>query len=89
MLPRPIGARRRTLRTEQLEIVRKFIASGKPAVGIRTASRAFRLRKGETPPGLAQWTDLDAAVWGGHYTNHYGNDLKCELTPTAEAASTP
>jgi nicotinamidase-related amidase/type 1 glutamine amidotransferase len=84
-----LSARRRTLRTEQLDIVRKYIAAGKPAVGIRTASHAFSLRKGETPPGHAQWTELDAEVWGGHYTNHYGNDLKCEVTPTAEAASHP
>jgi len=84
-----LSARRRTLRTEQLEIVRRYIASGKPAVGIRTASHAFSIRKGETPTGHAQWPELDAEVWGGHYTNHFGNDLKCEVTPTPEAASHP
>jgi type 1 glutamine amidotransferase/nicotinamidase-related amidase len=84
-----LSARRRTLRTEQLELVRQYIASGKPAVGIRTASHAFSIRKGEVPSGHAQWPELDAEVWGGSYSNHYGNDLKCEVTPAAETASHP
>ncbi|QDT52026.1 Trehalose utilization [Caulifigura coniformis] len=84
-----LSVRRRTLRAEQLEIVKNYIAAGKPAVGIRTASHAFSLRKGETPPGHAQWPELDAQVWGGHYSNHYANNLKCEITFTPEAAPHP
>jgi nicotinamidase-related amidase/type 1 glutamine amidotransferase len=84
-----LSARRRLLRTEQLELIRDYIASGKPAVGIRTASHAFSIRKGVVPEGRAQWTDLDAVVWGGNYTNHYGNDLKNEITFTSEADAHP
>ncbi len=84
-----LSVRRRLLKTDQLELVKKYIAAGRPAVGIRTASHAFSIRKGEVPPGRAQWPELDAEVWGGNYTNHYGNDLKCEVLPVAEAASHP
>ncbi len=84
-----LSVRRRLLRTDQLELVKSYIASGKPAVGIRTSSHAFSIRKGEVPTGRSQWPELDAEVWGGSYTNHYGNDLKCEVTPTDAAASHP
>jgi nicotinamidase-related amidase len=70
-----VSARRRPLRPEDLERVRKFAASGKPLIGIRTASHAFSLRTGKPEDGLEQWTDFDEYAWGGHYTNHYANNL--------------
>jgi type 1 glutamine amidotransferase len=56
--------------------VKAFEKTGKPMIGIRTASHAFSLRKGEPPAGVASWPELDAEVWGGSYTNHYANDLE-------------
>jgi type 1 glutamine amidotransferase len=45
---------------EQLERVKKYCLSGKPIVGIRTASHAFQ-----------NWLALDAEVFGGDYHGHY------------------
>ena len=53
--------RRLKLEGEQLERVKKYCLSGKPIVGIRTASHAFQT-----------WLDLDKEVLGGNYKNHYG-----------------
>lgn len=70
-----ISMRRRTLPKAQLRFVRDFVAAGKPVIGIRTASHAFTLRNKPAPEGLSSWPEFDAEVFGGNYTNHYGNDL--------------
>ena len=67
-----ISVRRRTLTREQLAIVRDFIASGKPVIGIRTANHSFSLRNAQVPDGRADWPEFDRDVIGGSYTNHYG-----------------
>lgn len=71
-----ISVRRRVLPAESLAIVRRFVAAGKPVIGIRTASHAFSLRNTPPPDGHEAWPEFDAAVFGGHYTGHHGNDLK-------------
>lgn len=53
--------RRLKLEGEQLERVKRYCLSGKPIVGIRTASHAFQT-----------WLDLDKEVLGGNYKGHYG-----------------
>lgn len=68
-----ISARRRNPTAEQLDRIRKFVAAGKPMVGIRTASHPFHLRDKPAPDGRADWPTFDADIWGGHYTNHYGD----------------
>jgi type 1 glutamine amidotransferase/nicotinamidase-related amidase len=68
-----ISARRRVLPKAQLDALRKFVADGKPIVGLRTASHAFAARAGaKVPAGRDVWTGFDAEVLGGHYTNHHG-----------------
>src|SRR5262249_2593730 len=52
--------RRLTIDGEQLDRVKKYCLSGKPLVGIRTASHAFQ-----------NWLDLDKEVLGGMYTGPY------------------
>lgn len=52
--------RRLELQGEQLERIKKYCTSGKPLVGIRTASH-----------GIQTWLDLDKEVFGGNYMNHY------------------
>lgn len=47
---------------KQLERFKRFCASGKPIVGIRTASHAFE-----------DWLEFDKLVLGGNYQNHYGD----------------
>ena len=62
---------RRAPPRKQLETIRRHVASGKPIVGIATASHAWTLRKGATPaPGSATWPEWDAEVIGGNYTGH-------------------
>ena len=68
-----VSARRRTPTIEQLARVRKFVAAGKPMIGIRTASHPFHLRDKPALEGRADWPTFDADIWGGHYTNHYGD----------------
>ncbi|MCC9609029.1 isochorismatase family protein [Blastopirellula sp. JC732] len=79
-----ISVRRRALPPEQLEALRKYVAAGKPMVGIRTASHAFGLRGKEPPEGTETWEEFDAEVWGGNYTNHYPNGMK-SMIETVEA----
>ena len=74
-----LSVRRRPLKTDQLERIQKFVRSGKPMVGIRTASHAFHLRTGTMPEGVTGWPELDSEVWGGHYTNHHANNLKSQV----------
>jgi type 1 glutamine amidotransferase len=52
--------RRLELQGDQLERIKKYCGSGKPLVGIRTASH-----------GIQTWLELDKEVFGGNYMNHY------------------
>src|SRR5262249_49019268 len=68
-----ISVRRRLLPKEQLDVVRRFIAAGKPIIGIRTASPACAPRPNEkVPEGHDAWLTCDPDVLGGHYTGHHG-----------------
>ncbi len=71
-----ISVRRRILPTAELEFVRKYIAAGKPVVGIRTANHAFSLRNESAPEGRADWPTIDHDVIGGNYKGHTGNQTK-------------
>ena len=84
-----VSVRRRTLPPQQLNRIRKYVASGKPVLGIRTASHAFCLRKEDPPQGRADWRDWDPVVFGGHYTNHYGNGLKTSVRVNRDHESHP
>ncbi|MFI4875757.1 MAG: ThuA domain-containing protein [Blastopirellula sp. JB062] len=84
-----ISVRRRALPPQQMEALRKYVAAGKPMLGIRTANHAFGLRGKEPPKGTETWEEFDPEVWGGHYTGHYGNDLKSTIEEVAENAKHP
>jgi type 1 glutamine amidotransferase/nicotinamidase-related amidase len=84
-----VSVRRRPLSAEQLEIVRRFVESGKPIVGIRTASHAFSLRTESPPPGLVAWPEFDAQVLGGSYSGHHGNELLPMVSAIANQAEHP
>ncbi|MCR9291619.1 MAG: isochorismatase family protein [bacterium] len=75
-----ISVRRRALPEDDLNKIREFVASGRPVLGIRTASHAFSLRGQQPPAGTTVWEDFDAVVFGGHYTNHHGNSLESKLS---------
>lgn len=67
-----LSVRRRSPVASQLQLVRDFLAGGKPLVGIRTASHAFHTR-GKHPPGCDEWQEFDAQVLGGNYHGHHGD----------------
>ncbi len=66
--------RRLKLEGDQLDRIKKYCLSGKPLVGIRTASHAIQT-----------WLDLDHEVFGGDYQNHYKEGPLTEVK-IAEAA---
>ncbi|TWT55714.1 ThuA domain-containing protein [Allorhodopirellula solitaria] len=70
-----VSVRRRTLPAEQLAILRQYVASGKPVIGIRTANHAFSVRNQSVPEDRAVWPKWDQEVFGGNYTNHHGREL--------------
>ena len=76
-----LSVRRRTLPLEQLKLFRDFEASGKPMIGIRTASHAFCLRNGKPTGGLVDWPEFDSQVWGGNYSGHTKNGTNYRLVP--------
>jgi putative heme-binding domain-containing protein len=85
-----VSARRRLFARPQLDAIRKFVASGKGVVGIRTASHAFCLRgDAPIPPGHDAWTGFDPEVLGGHYTNHHGEGPKVAVSLATNASAHP
>jgi type 1 glutamine amidotransferase len=83
-----VSVRRRTPPKAQLEAIRRHITAGKPVVGIRTASHAFALGRGQTlAAGNADWPEFDAEVIGGNYSNHHGKGPPTQVTLTEPAAS--
>jgi type 1 glutamine amidotransferase len=67
--------RRLKLEGDQLARIKKYCLSGKPLVGIRTASHAIQT-----------WLDLDHEVFGGDYKNHYkeGPFTEIQIVPSAK-----
>jgi type 1 glutamine amidotransferase len=70
--------RRMTLPEEQLSRIKEYVNSGKPVIGLRTASHAFE-----------NWKEWDNVVLGGNYHNHHGNALVATARINPEAASHP
>ena len=66
-----VSVRRRTPPKEQMDVIRRYVKSGRPVVGIRTACHAFKLMTGTPPAGDEEWPEWDAQVIGGNYHNHY------------------
>ena len=85
-----VSVRRRVLPKEQLDVVRKFVESGKPVVGIRTASHAFSLRADTpAPEGTVAWPTFDPDVLGGHYTGHHGEGAEVAIRAADGSESSP
>jgi type 1 glutamine amidotransferase len=62
---------RRSPPKEQLALIRRYVESGRPVVGIATSSHAFARRKGAPlGAGQADWPEWGATVMGGNYTGH-------------------
>jgi nicotinamidase-related amidase/type 1 glutamine amidotransferase len=84
-----ISARRRPLPPTEIELIKRHVATGKPVIGIRTASHAFHLRNQQPPARLADWPDIDAVVFGGSYSNHHAHTKQSTIWPRPEAQEHP
>ena len=63
-----VFARRLNLSKENLAILKSHLESGKPVIGIRTASHAFQ-----------NFLELDSKYFGGSYKGH-GKDMKVKMS---------
>ncbi len=70
--------RRMTLPEEELAHIRNYISSGKPIIGLRTASHSFQ-----------NWKEFDRDILGGNYQGHHGSALKTKISIPSEAAQHP
>ncbi|QDU21544.1 PVC-type heme-binding CxxCH protein [Urbifossiella limnaea] len=70
--------RRLQIKGDDLERVKKYVASGKPVVGVRTASHGFQ-----------NWLPMDAEVFGGDYKGHFGAGVVADVTPEKAARNHP
>ena len=70
-----VFARRMELPGEQLDQVKQYIESGKPVIGLRTASHAIQ-----------NWLEFDKLVLGGNYQGHHKNNLSgnASIVPAAK-----
>ena len=87
-----VSVRRRTPRPEQLAAIKAHLQTGKPLVGIRTASHAFALRpKDKLAPDSpwGTWQNFDPEVFGGNYTGHHGSGPKTSIRAAPEAEAHP
>jgi nicotinamidase-related amidase len=84
------AVRRRTPSESQLALIRKFIAAGKPVVGLRTSSHAFAPPKGKSPPaGHAEWVDFGKEIFGCNYTGHHAAKDKTVAKVKPDASKHP
>lgn len=84
-----LSVRRRALPKKQMDTLRKFIAAGKPVIGIRTACHAFSLHGKEPPEGTATWEAFDPEVFGGNYHGHHPNKITSIVNIVASSAEHP
>ena len=85
-----VSMRRRVLPQAQMEIVRRFVADGKPIVGIRTSSHGLSPKAGTpVPEGYAAWTSFDRDILGGNYQNHHKEGPKTLVSASKTAAGHP
>ena len=95
-------ARRRALPREQMQILKDYLDSGKPLIGIRTASHAFDAnfvvpKEGgapvvanvKLPEGLEQWKAFDQEVFGCSYHGHYETGIVTIVTVNPEKKGHP
>src|SRR4029453_4692120 len=80
-----VSARRRLPPKADLDALREHVAAGKPGGGLRHACHAWCLRTEKdtlaaAAAGRGVWPEFDPEVFGGHYTNHYGNGPKTAVS---------
>jgi nicotinamidase-related amidase/type 1 glutamine amidotransferase len=83
-----LSVRRRALPEQEMAALKKYLASGKPLLAIRTSSHAFDT-KGKAPAGFVEWPKFDPEVLGGHYDNHYKEGPLTLVTAAPGAKDNP
>ncbi|MBT3202129.1 MAG: hypothetical protein HN350_19675 [Phycisphaerales bacterium] len=73
-----VYARRMEIEGSQLKMVKDYIASGRPVIGLRTASHAFQ-----------KYLQFDAEVLGGNYSGHLGDEKGVEMLVNPASAKHP
>ncbi|MBE6428133.1 MAG: ThuA domain-containing protein [Planctomycetaceae bacterium] len=84
--------RRISPKTEQLELFKEYLQSGRPLMAFRTSSHAFALSfdgKKKPAEGFSEWREFDAEVLGGNYHNHGPNDQGTRVTTLQAAKNHP
>lgn len=85
-----LSVRRRVLPTAQMEMVRRFVAAGKPVISIRTSSHAFAPRPNQkAAAGEAYWPTFDRDVLGCRYNMHHKQELRTTIRTVPAAAKNP
>ncbi|TLD70853.1 c-type cytochrome [Phragmitibacter flavus] len=79
-----IGTRFRQLPEAQLAPFAKFLNDGKPVIGFRTATHAF---KGDAKTGDFKWADFGFSILGERWVNHHGVHKKEGTRSVIEAAN--
>ena len=68
-----VASHRCTVPEDKMKIIKAYVKSGKPVLGIRTASHGLSLRakkKQKPVKGHGQWPAFDGEVFGGNYHGH-------------------
>ena len=65
-----IGTRFRQLPDDQIAKFAAFLDAGKPVIGFRTATHAF---KGAATTGAFKWADFGLSILGEKWVSHHGN----------------
>jgi type 1 glutamine amidotransferase len=76
--------RRLGLPAAQIAALQAYVASGKPLIGLRTASHGFKIKNAPdgtypVPEGVAEWGAFDHEILGGSYSGHEANDLESDV----------
>ena len=83
-----LSVRRRAPKAEEMALIRRYIESGKPLVGIRTACHAFDTR-GKAPPGHVEWKSFDPDVLGRPLHGPSSKRLYCRQSKSTGLRSPP
>lgn len=81
-----VFARRIALPHEQMSILKKYINSGRPLIGIRTANHAFTMMGEEAKDGFEYWPEFVSSVLGcqnrGYGPVEPGTDVSIDMKAT-------
>ncbi len=76
----------RTLPPEQVAAIERYLKAGKPVVGFRTSTHAFRYPEGHP---LVSWNHFGAKVLGAPWIYHYGHESSTDVAVRAGAEEHP